>query len=166
MARWVLDDASVVRFVARSSLHPIRGWAERVSGEVIVQVDGEGLQLDPAPTAYVEVAAQDLVCGNSLQEAEMRRRIRAKRHPTIRWDLTDARGGPERFEVAGEVTLNGVTRSVRERVTVTLADPDTLRIQGAHEFDITTFDVTPPRILALRVHDTVHVEADLVARRA
>jgi polyisoprenoid-binding protein YceI len=102
--------------------------------------------------------------GNPLLDREMRRRIDARRYPTISGALTGMRPiEGDRYRVAGEVTFKGVTRPYEEEMTVAMIDPSTIRFQGEHTFDVRDFGMEPPRILTLRVHADVAVRVDIVA---
>lgn len=162
--RYVFTPESIVEIHANSSVHPIHGETHAVSGEVQVEVEDGHIVVDPSPSGYVELPAEELKSGKKLEDRELRRRIDAKQFPTIRYELNDAGGGPESFKLLGTLTFHGVSRQFSEEVTARV-DGDTIHVEGEHTFDIREFDVKPPKILTLQVYPEVRVVARLVARR-
>ena len=151
---------------ARSSLHAIHsetsgleGWFE---GEFL---DGGRLNPAVAPQAHLELSVQLLSSGNPLNDREMRRRIDARRYPTITGELTSMKESePEgRYLVGGGVTFRGVTRRYTDNMTLSWPDDRTLVLEGEREFDIRDFGMEPPRILTLRVYPEVKIRVAIVA---
>lgn len=165
MPRFVFTSDSVVEIHAESSMHPIEGTSSDISGEVNVDVADGHILLDPPPSGYVQMPVDALESGHKLQDKEMRRRVEAKRFPTIRYDLQEASGGPEAFKVVGALSFHGVTRQFTEDAAARV-EGDRLHVEGEHTFDIREFDVKPPKILNLQVYPEVRVVARLVARQA
>ncbi len=136
-----------------------------MSGTVDVDVtDGEvrGLR-----AGRVEVPVASLRSGNPLEDAELQRRVDARRFPTIVGEVRsvtplDSAG---RFSVAGDLTFHGVTEPVTGEVRIAL-DGDGLRVEGEQVFDVRDFGIKPPRILMLRVEPDVRVEINLVLEPA
>lgn len=155
---------STVTIEAESSLHPISGETHAVRGTVDVHVEEGTIVLDPPPAAMIELPVEALESGHKLQDREMRRRVDAKHHPTIRWELLGVTGGPDRYVVEGSLHFHGVSRTFREDVTVKVENGRFLA-EGEHTFDIREFDVKPPKILNLQVHPQVKVVARLVGQR-
>ena len=168
MARYRIDPArSRVAIDARSSLHPIHSETDGLEGWVELDLDGGGLiDLDVAPRAHLELPVDRLRSGNAMEDRELKRRIDARRFPTISGDLTgiEAADGAGRYRVRGDVTFKGVTRPSEDEMTVA-SDGDQIRLHGASVFDIRDFGMEPPRILLLKVAPDVTVTVDIVARK-
>jgi polyisoprenoid-binding protein YceI len=146
-------------------VHAIHGRAAELSGRVEVDVvDG---RVGTAFAGRLEVPVKQLRSGNPLNDAELQRRVDARRFPTIVGEVRDATslGDDGRFRVAGDVNFHGVTRAVTGDLQVTV-DGDRLTIEGEHVFDIRDFGIKPPRILMLRVEPDVTVRIHLVAEPA
>lgn len=157
---------SVVDIKAESSMHPIEGRSHAVSGQVEVEIGDDGqIQVAPQPTAHVELPIEALESGHTLQDKEMRRRVDAKKFPTISYRLDEVSGGPEEFKLLGTLTFHGVAQQFSETVTARL-DGGSLVVEGEHTFDIREFDVKPPKMLGLQVYPEVRVTARLVGRPA
>jgi len=133
-----------------------------VNGTVDVDItDGEvrGLR-----SGRVEVPVASLRSGNPLEDAELQRRVDARRFPTIVGEVRSAAAIDDegRFGVEGDLTFHGVNQPVTGRLRIK-QDGDRLRIEGEQVFDVRDFGIKPPRILMLRVEAEVRVEINLLA---
>jgi hypothetical protein len=164
MTRFFWTDLSRVDVHARSTLHPIHARTNEVEGEASGHVRDGVIVLEQNPTGFALVAVSALRSWNPVEDIAMRRAVHADRHPMLRYELITADGGPKTFLVRGALQLHGVRREFETEVQVSLAD-EWLTVEGEHTFDVRDFDVTPPRLLGLRVHPDVRVVARLVGRR-
>lgn len=165
MATYRWTEESIVEIHAKSSVHPIHGETHAVRGEVSGEVQGDQILLDPAPSGYIEMDIDALKSGNKLEDFEMRRRVDAKKYPTIRFDLREASGGPEKYRLKCALTFHGVTREFEEEATAKIQD-GSLYVEGEHTFNIEDFGVKAPKILNLKVFPDVRIVARLVGRPA
>ena len=169
MARYRIDPArSRVAIDATSSLHPIHSETDGLEGWLELDVDGRGLvSTDTAPRAHLELPVDRLRSGNSMEDRELRRRIDARRFPSIAGDLIamEPLGADGRYRVRGDVTFKGVTRTREDEMTVSADGDAGLRLQGSSVFDIRDFGMEPPRILMFKVAPDVTVTVDIVARK-
>jgi polyisoprenoid-binding protein YceI len=169
MARFrIVPERSRVWIDARSSLHPIHSETDGLEGWLDLAVQRGG-RVDPTvPTAgHLELPVDRLRSGNPLEDRELRRRIDARRFPTITGDLTvmkesDVDG---RYLVGGDLTFRGVTRSHQDQMALEPLDERTIRLGGQSTFDIRDFGMEPPRILMLRVEPEVAVRVEIVAEK-
>ena len=160
MSRFRIDpERSRVWLEATSSVHPIHGEATGLEGTIDAQLNGNGLDMSTLPEISVQLPVERLKSGNRLEDAEMMRRIDARRYPTIRGVVKDIKpkGDDGRYVVTGELSFHGVTQTLDGEVTVSHPDENTLVIEGEREFDIREFNVSPPKILMLKVHPEVKV---------
>jgi hypothetical protein len=163
----VLPDRSAVMIDARSSVGPITFGAIGVTGSIEVAVAGRRVCSDPFPTAHLEIEVDQLRSGNSLYDAELMRRIDARRHPTVSLDLRDctALGSTGRYQLMGEVTFHGVSRPLDGTVSVAMSSDHSLVIRGEQVVDIRDFGVVSPTVLMLRIYPDVvvglQIEAEL-----
>jgi hypothetical protein len=160
---------SVVLIEVRSSVGPISFGAIGLEGEIEAEVGNGVVRPGSRPRAHVEIAVDGLRSGNSLYDAELMRRIDARRFPTATLDLADttAVGRSNRYRLAGQLSFHGVTRDVEGAVGVDVVDDTHLVVTGEQVFDIRDFDVPSPTVLMLRIYPDVrvrlHVEAELEA---
>jgi DNA-binding PadR family transcriptional regulator len=162
----LVPDRSVVLIEVRSTVGPISFGAQGVTGTVVADVAGGALRSGMPPTAEIEIAVDGLRSGNSVYDAELLRRIDARRFPvaSIRLAECAAIGAGNRYRLAGELTFHGVTRSVGGTVSVAVISDRRLVVTGEQIFDIRDFDVPSPTVLMLRIYPDVrvhlHVEAE------
>lgn len=163
MKTYVFSKESVVEIHANSSMHPIEGETHEVTGEASGEVEDGQIVLDPQPQGYFEIPVDAMKSGHKLQDMEMRRRVEAKKFPTIRYELAQIEGGPETFDVTGKLTFHGVTKEFTEKVTARI-EGDTLHAEGEHTLDLNDYGMKPPKILNLQVYPEVRVVVRVVAK--
>jgi polyisoprenoid-binding protein YceI len=169
MARYrFVPERSRVWIDARSNVHPIHSETEGLEGWLEVELQRSGrVNLKVAPRGHLELPVARLRSGNPLEDRELRRRIDARRHPTISGELTRMKASSTagRYLVSGDVTFKGVTNGYTDEMVLEVVDDSTLRLTGQSTFDIRDFGMEPPRILLLRVEPEVAVRVELVAER-
>jgi PadR family transcriptional regulator PadR len=163
----VVPDRSVVMINARSSVGPITFGAIGVTGFIEAAVVGRRVSTSPFPMAHLEIEVEQLRSGNSLYDAELLRRIDARRHPTVGLDLracTPLRS-TGRYQLVGEVTFHGVSRPLDGTVSVAMPSDHALVVRGEQVVDIRDFGIVSPTVLMLRIYPDVvvglQVEAEL-----
>jgi polyisoprenoid-binding protein YceI len=162
----IIPERSRVWIDARSSVHPIHSTTDGLEGFVDLDADGDAV-VGPHPTAQLSFPVNRLSSGNRLEDRELRKRIDARRYPTISGVLTGVVPGADdgRFLVRGDLTFRAVTRSVEDYMTLTVVDDHTIRLEGESTFDVRDFGMEPPRILILRVEPDVKVRVEIFAER-
>ena len=152
---------------ARSNVHPIHSAASGLTGWLDLEMKGSAVDPDHAPAGHLEFPVDHLGSGNPLEDREMRRRIDARRYPTISGDLRTmkAKGKSGTHVVRGDLTFRDVTRTYEDTMTVRAIDDDTLGLDGESIFDIRDFGMEPPRILMLKVYPEVTVRVEIVAEK-
>ena len=169
MARYrIVPGRSRVWIEARSSLHPIHTETDGLEGWLDLEVHHEGgVDLGVAPSAHLELPVAQLSSGNPLEDRELRRRIDARRYPTIAGDLTVMAETAEdgRYRVEGDLTFKGVTRRYEDVMTLEAVDGQMVILAGEKTFDVRDFGLEPPRILLLKVEPDVRVKVAIVAEK-
>jgi polyisoprenoid-binding protein YceI len=151
----IVPERSRVFIDASSSVHPIHSETSSLEG---------WFQTEPQPGGRLELAVGQLGSGNPLIDREMKRRIDARRYPTIAGELTEMKATADgRFAARGTLTFRGVTREVEGELQVTDDGNGGAHITGSQVFDVRDFDFEPPKILMLKVHPDVTVRIDIVA---
>lgn len=163
----LVPDRSVVLIEVRSTVGPISFGAIGVTGSVDAQVVDGSIRAGSRPGAHVEIAVDGLRSGNRVYDAELLRRISARRFPLATIDLHDCQsiGSGNRYRLAGDLTFHGVTRPINGTVSAAISADGRLVVSGEQVFDIRDFDVPSPTVLMLRIYPDVrvhlHVEAEL-----
>lgn len=152
---------------ARSNVHPIHTETEGLEGWLDLDITDGKINVDQTLLGHLEFPVENLKSGNAFEDRELRRRIDARRYPSISGDLksmkdTDTAGS---YIVAGDVTFRGVTHTYEDTMTVAIADDRTVTLAGQSTFDIRDFGMEPPRILMLKVQPEVTVRVEIVAEK-
>ncbi|MGB2756840.1 MAG: YceI family protein [Acidimicrobiia bacterium] len=156
----LIPEQSRVRIDGSSNVHGIRAESVGLNGEIEVQHTARGLKLRSPVTGWVEIEVAKLRASNPLVEAETKRRIDAKRFPTIRGDLNEASAtGSETVSASGEITFRGVNTAVHGELRVE-RDGDHVHITGSQTFDIREWGLQPPKMLMLKVSPMITVTID------
>ena len=163
----ILPTRSRVWIEARSNLHPIRTEAPGLEGWLDVDIGDGTINVDQPLSGHLEFPVDNMKSGNALEDREMRRRIDARRYPTIMGDLKSMKQTDEssRYIVGGELTFRGTSRSYEDQMTVELLNDRTISMSGQSVFDIRDFGMDPPRILILKVQPEVTVRVEIVAEK-
>ena len=161
----VIPEQSQLWIEARSSLHPIHGEGIGIEGEVDLEIDDGRIALSGTPKARIGLPVEHLRSGNALQDMEMRRRVEAQKYPTIVGELVKATAlsRPGRYRLQGDLTFHGIARRLEADATATFDGQGFLRVEGEYVLDVRGFEVTPPRILGLRVYPEIKVRFRVVA---
>jgi polyisoprenoid-binding protein YceI len=164
LTRYTLDSVrSCVWVSGRSSLHPINTETRGITGwfEAATRADGS-LDLDQHVSGELELAVERLTSGNQLYDRELRRRMDAKRFPTIAGRLTHIalQGAHPDYMVTGQVSFHGKTRTFAHDMQIEALD-EGIALTGEDVFDIREFGMKPPSMLMVRVYPEISVKVEL-----
>jgi len=161
----VSPDRSAVLIEARSTAGPITFGAIGIVGWIETSVHNGVLVPGEHTRAHVEIAVERLASGNRLYDAELLRRIDARRYPVVTLDLEAVTpiGPPDRFALDGSITFHGVLRQLQGTVVAAMLNAHTLSVRGEHGFDIRDFAVSSPTVLMFRIYPDVMVKLQLEA---
>lgn len=164
----IVPHSSRLSLEGQSSMHPIESSTTRLEGYLEAEMlDDRQLDLTTPPTGRFEIAVEDLKAGNDLYDLEMKRRLDTRRYPTIVAELLELRplNQGNRYHAVGNLSFHGVTRRLEGEVTITPVDERTLEIGGEQTFDVRDFNVTPPKLLMLKVYPEIKVSLKAVVKR-
>ena len=164
-ARFRFDSTrSYLQVSGRSSLHPIDTETRGITGWIEVSPSNDGALDLAAPVAgELELAVNRLTSGNHLYDRELRRRINARRYPTIGARLVGVApsAGKGTYLVTGDVTFHGRTLTFEHDMAIRF-DRDEVTLSGADVFDIRQFGMEPPSMLMIRVYPEISVRLELL----
>jgi polyisoprenoid-binding protein YceI len=168
LTRYTLDSVrSCIWVSGRSSLHPINTETRGITGwfEAATRTDGS-LDLDQHVSGELELAVERLTSGNQLYDRELRRRMDARRFPTIAGRLTHIalHGAHPDYMVTGEVSFHGKTRTFSHEMQIESHD-EGIALTGEDVFDIREFGMKPPSMLMVRVYPEISVKVELHGAR-
>jgi PadR family transcriptional regulator PadR len=167
----LIPERSVVLIEVRSTVGPLSFGAIGLTGYVDAAIADGILQTDVAPAAHLEIDVSGLSSGNGVYDAELRRRIDARRYPTATVELRECTAGgvDSLYRLKGELTFHGVTRPAEGTVKVEAISERRVVITGEQVFDIRDFAIPSPTVLMLRIYPDVrvrlHAEAELEEAR-
>ncbi len=155
---------SVLLVDVRSSVGPISFGAVGLTGTIDADVVDGAVRPGGPATAHLEAALGALRSSNTLYDAELLRRIDARRYPTATVDVTATTAiRADRYRLVGRLDFHGVTRAVEGAVSVDVTGDDLLVVNGEHAFDIRDFGVASPTVLMLRIYPDVRLRLHLEA---
>jgi polyisoprenoid-binding protein YceI len=168
LTRYTLDSMrSCIWVSGRSSLHPINTETRGITGwfEATTRDDGS-LDLGVPVSGELELAVARLTSGNQLYDRELRRRMEARRFPTIAGRVTgiSANGPHPRYAVTGDVSFHGKTKTFEHEMHIE-AHVEEVSLTGAYVFDIREFGMKPPSMLMVRVYPEISVRIELLGTR-
>jgi polyisoprenoid-binding protein YceI len=160
-----LPRRSAVVIKARSNVGPITFVTESVDGEIGIEVSDGEVMLDDNITARLEIPLGSLTSGNVLYDAEILRRVDARRFPLAVVELTSLSriGSTDGYELNGTVTMHGVTRPIEGRVNAEFPTPSTIVVTGEQVVDIREFELGVPSTFMLKIYPDVWIEMHLEA---
>ncbi len=164
LVRYAFDsERSCVWVSGRSSLHPINTETRGITGwfEASFGPDGS-LDLSTPIAGELELAVERLTSGNQLYDRELRRRIDARRYPTIEGRVAGivANGPQPNYLVSGDVTFHGKIRTFEHQMQIR-ARTGEVELSGDYVFDIREFGMKPPSMLMVRVYPHIGVRVEL-----
>ena len=124
------------------------------------------MDLEGSISGELQLAVEKLTSGNQLYDHELRRRIDARRFPTIEGRVTRiaADGSHPRYTVTGDIVFHGKTRSFEHVMDIQIGD-DEVSLTGDYVFDIREFGMKPPSMLMIRVYPEIAVRVELYGTR-
>lgn len=158
----ISPEQSTITLVGETSLHPITvnvtpaGWLEAVVA------DG-GFQPGANIAGLVRIAVIEFRSGNPLVDRETRRRLNAKRYPTISGVVTEVVdvSGPT-ATVKGDVTFLGQDVELEGDISIVDHSDHSLSLAGSGQMDVQWWGLEPPTLLVLKMEPIVTVSIDLV----
>lgn len=157
----IIPERSTLTAEARSSLHPIKVETSGLQGHLDAQVSDGRVEL--SLPAHLEFEAERLKSGNPLLDGELVRRLEVRKFPQVVGEARAIQPATDgRFSVRGDLSMHGVTRTLDGEVRVR-TNGETLEVEVEKVIDMRDFDLTPPKILMLRVYPEVSVTVHLVA---
>ncbi|MBO0731429.1 MAG: helix-turn-helix transcriptional regulator [Acidimicrobiaceae bacterium] len=163
----LIPDRSVVLIEVRSTVGPLSFGSIGVTGFMEAVLEDGIVRSDPRVAAQLQVDISKLSSGNRLYDAELMRRVDARRFPTAIVELEHCEhlGSGNLYQLNGNLTFHGVTRMAHGSVAVAPVSESRLVITGEQVFDIRDFAIPSPTVLMLRIYPDVrvrlHAEAEL-----
>lgn len=154
--------ASTIDVAVKSTLHSFTGHLETYTAEVDTVISTNNLP----KSAEVNFDFSDLKTGNTNRDADMLKWVQHDKYPKARFHLTGWEQNGTTNLAVGDLTIHGVTATVKMPTKVTQT-PTGWEITGQADFDYRTFDLPKIRkALLLTVDPHLRVMFHLVGRTA
>lgn len=162
----IVPEQSMLAIYARSNLGPIRWEGTHLSGTFDAELTESSIDPGVAPEGHLELRLERLTSGNVVYDAELLHRMDARRYPvaTAEIKVLDQVGHENRFQVHGDLTIHGVTRTITGTVAIDVGD-DVVQVYGEKVVDIRDFGIPAPTVLRLRIYPDVQVRMRLLAEQ-
>lgn len=160
------------RMIVAATAEHIHAVIDRVEdGNVGAWLDDPSAGRFPTPEFHLTIPVSTFRCGNRIMESDMRRALKADRHPDVAFRFVGLRGGIEhdidghlyRARIAGELTMAGATRPIELTITARRSPRRTFLLHAELPLRMTAFGIAPPTALfgAIRARDELTVRFDL-----
>jgi len=163
--RFTFDSVrSCVWVNGRSSLHPINTETRGIEGWFeATWLDDGFLDLAAPVTGALHLSVDRLSSGNQLYDRELKRRIDARKFPTIEGQIlrVAAAGVPGLYSVTGDLSFHGKTHTFEHEMHIARDGASSISLKGDYVFDIREFDMKPPSMLMIKVYPEVSVRIEL-----
>ena len=163
----LVPERSTIVVAARSSVGPINFTGQGPVGDFACVVAGDQIDLSTPPAGSMTLQVAELSSGNAVYDAELARRIDARRYPTTTIALLGATSAAAegRVELMASLDFHGVTRPVDGVVTAEVFDGERVVVTGEKVIDIRDFEIPSPQMLLLKIYPTVRVHLFLEATK-
>ncbi len=173
VAGWRCSGKSIdAQMVVAASADHINNVIDRIEdGNIGVWMSEPSRGRFATPDFNLNVPVASFRCGNRVMESDMRRALKADRHPNVEFTFVEVRGirhdldsGLYQADIAGDLTLAGVTRRIDLTVSALRMSRSSFRVRARLPLMMTDFGVTPPTVLfgAVRARNSLTVHFDLV----
>ncbi len=135
--------------------------ASKIDVAVVSEPLASPAKLVESATLVIPVASLD--CKNATMNEHMRKALKSKDNPQIKWKLTSYTVNGSAVVINGKLTIAGRENPIELR-GVGSADNGVIRFKGSKEFKMTEYGVKPPSLMlgTMKVRDPIKVSFDLV----
>ena len=150
-----------ITFSGSSTLHDFEGTAAPLRVAMESQADGTW-------TAEVVVPVASLDTGIQARDENLRAMLDAPHHPEIRGRFrdVDAVAVQRRLVLPFLLRIRDVERPVQATLSDWQQDGDRARFEATFDVSLAAFGLEAPRVLFMRVADTVHVTVHVTLERS
>lgn len=166
------EGESAVRFLSKAPMESFEGRTEQVTGSVSVDLD----DLAAGVRVEVKVDLASLDTGIKKRNAHMRdRHLETAKFPEAVFVATELLspsatsvpvGGGAAFDLLGEFTLHGVTRTITVPVEIVRPAAGLLRVNAEFPVKLADYEISRPKFLVLKLNEVQQVKVELLARSA
>jgi polyisoprenoid-binding protein YceI len=153
-----LRHQSEITLEADSGMHPIQVKTNRVQGYLEAALDENGkFDFSKPAVGQLEVDVSDLKSGNALLDKAMSGHVDTRRYPTILAEVIKIYDGNGSYHAVGDITFHGVTHRMEDMLVIERLDDNTLSVRGEIVVDVRDFNLSPPKLLFMKVEPQVRI---------
>lgn len=155
----VVPASSAIHYHLVHPLHRVHGESSAIQAKAILGEDGSLLAGALVPTSSFRTGDRD-------RDARVLEFVGAQVGFKARATLEPPSGaGTLNVTLAGELTLNRVTRPLAVPLAIDFAADGSVRVRGGFEVSLEAHGVERPSLLLMKVEDTLRIELDLAFAR-
>lgn len=161
-------EGNLIRFESEAPLETVVGTTDRVTGTISLGP----ANLATGVSASISVEAASLKTGNKIRDGHMRNNhLQTDQYPIIRFTLKDSSLSGDlpldqtrQFEVTGEFSLHGVTKSITVPANVTYSSDDSihkLHVVTNFQVVLSDYNIPRPQFLIMKLDEVQKITVDI-----
>jgi polyisoprenoid-binding protein YceI len=160
----IVSHRSRVAVEVQSTLQRLELVSSDVKGDVELELH-DGKLVPAGLTASLSVPSSSLGSGTWLVDRDVRMMFESRKYPEIAGQVIEVKtaDGGGNYWVRGNLRLHGVTREVSGQASVVEISDHHAVFEGAMTLDYTQFNLTPPKLLMLKVEPEVVIRGRVYA---
>lgn len=151
------SDSGHVEFLSNVPLHSFVGVSDVLTGRVDLA--------ENTVDFYVDLNTLDT--GNGKRDKDMRKTLETDDYPfaeffgSLTGEVNPGSPDPQEVDVEGTFTIHGITKPIRVPGIITFTE-GRMRIEASWTLLLEDYDITPPRLLFLKVDDEQAITIDIL----
>jgi len=101
-----------------------------------------------------------LISDKKSRDESMYKLLNIEKFKTISFDIRSITKTPEAYEIKGVLTLNGVSKNIKAKISITQQNNQVL-LSGGFSFNLTDFNLEPPTMMFLTVRNQIDISYNI-----
>lgn len=101
-----------------------------------------------------------LISDKKSRDESMYKLLKVEQFKTISFDIRSITKTPEDYEIKGVLTLNGVSKNIKAKISITQQNNQVL-LSGGFSFNLTDFNLEPPTMMFLTVRNQIDISYNI-----
>ncbi|MDD2895326.1 MAG: YceI family protein [Aliarcobacter sp.] len=102
-----------------------------------------------------------LISDKETRDEHMYKLLQVEKFKTITFDIRSITKTPEDYEIKGVLTLNGVSKNIKAKISINKQNNQIL-LTGGFSFNLTDFSLEPPSMMFLTVRNQIDITYNIV----
>lgn len=162
----IVSHRSRVAVEVQSTLQRLEVVSSELTGEIEAEFY-DGQLVVAGASGSLAVPSTSLMSGNWLIDRDVRVMLEVRKFPELGGEVIEIKtaDGAGNFWVRGNLSLHGVTREVSGSASLIELSDHHVEFEAAMTLDYTLFNLTPPKLLMLKVEPEVQIRGRVYAER-